>query len=82
VSFETTQPEALLASTVPATATAQRADVVIGANTLARWELLARSVESALAQEVAPQQLIIVGSFWPSSAPAAFATGPPKPSTS
>jgi GT2 family glycosyltransferase len=60
VSFETTQPEALMASAVPATATALRADVVICTYTPARWELLARSVESALAQEVAPQQLIIV----------------------
>jgi GT2 family glycosyltransferase len=36
------------------------ADVVICCYTLARWELLARSVESVLAQQVAPGQLIIV----------------------
>jgi glucosyl-dolichyl phosphate glucuronosyltransferase len=47
-------------SAVPATTTAPRADVVICTYTVARWELLARAVESALAQSVAPQQLIIV----------------------
>jgi glucosyl-dolichyl phosphate glucuronosyltransferase len=45
---------------VAATATALHADVVICTYTLARWELLARSVESVLAQQVAPRQLIIV----------------------
>jgi hypothetical protein len=49
-----------MASAVPATATALSADVVICTYTLARWELFARAVESALAQKVAPQQLIIV----------------------
>jgi glucosyl-dolichyl phosphate glucuronosyltransferase len=36
------------------------ADVVICTYTLARWNLLARSVESVLAQRIAPQRLIIV----------------------
>jgi glycosyltransferase involved in cell wall biosynthesis len=36
------------------------ADVVICTYTMARWELLSRSVESVLAQHVAPRQLIIV----------------------
>jgi GT2 family glycosyltransferase len=49
-----------MASAVPATATAQSADVVICTYTLERWELFARAVESVLAQKVAPQQLIIV----------------------
>jgi cellulose synthase/poly-beta-1,6-N-acetylglucosamine synthase-like glycosyltransferase len=49
-----------MASAVPATATALSADVVICTYTLARWALLARAVESVLAQKVAPQQLIIV----------------------
>lgn len=39
---------------------ALRADVVICTYTLARWDLLARSVESVLAQRIAPQRLIIV----------------------
>ena len=43
-----------------ATATALHADVVICTYTLERWELLARSVESVLAQHVLPRQLIIV----------------------
>ena len=43
-----------------ATATASRADVVICCYTLERWELLRRSVESVLAQQLAPRQLIIV----------------------
>jgi glucosyl-dolichyl phosphate glucuronosyltransferase len=47
-------------SAVPATATALRADVVICTYTLDRWDLLVRAVESALAQSVAPQRLIIV----------------------
>lgn len=41
-------------------ATALQADVVICTYTLARWELLVRSVKSVLAQQVAPRQLIIV----------------------
>jgi GT2 family glycosyltransferase len=45
---------------VAATATALHADVVICTYTLERWELLARSVESVLAQRVLPRQLIIV----------------------
>jgi glycosyltransferase involved in cell wall biosynthesis len=45
---------------VSATATALHADVVICCYTLARWELLARSVESVLVQQVAPLQLLIV----------------------
>jgi GT2 family glycosyltransferase len=45
---------------VPAALTTLRADVVICTYTLARWEQLVRSVESALAQTVTPQQLIIV----------------------
>jgi glycosyltransferase involved in cell wall biosynthesis len=45
---------------VTAAATALRADVVICTYTLARWELLVRSIESVLAQQVAPRQLIIV----------------------
>jgi glucosyl-dolichyl phosphate glucuronosyltransferase len=45
---------------VPAAATPLCADVVICTYTLARWDLLAQSVESALAQRVAPQRLIIV----------------------
>ena len=49
-----------MASAVPATATALRADVVVCTYTLARWELFVRAVESVLAQTVAPQQLIIV----------------------
>jgi glycosyltransferase involved in cell wall biosynthesis len=49
-----------MASAVPATETALRADVVICTYTLARWELFARAVESVLAQTVAPQRLIIV----------------------
>ena len=60
MSFATRKPEALVTSVVPATMTALRADVVICTYTLARWDLLARAVESALAQSVAPQQLIIV----------------------
>lgn len=39
---------------------ALRADVVICTYTLARWDLLAQSVESVLAQRIAPQRLIIV----------------------
>ena len=46
--------------TAIAAATALRADVVICTYTLARWDLLAQSVESALAQRIAPQRLIIV----------------------
>ena len=42
-----------------AAATALKADVVICTYTLARWELLARSVESVLTQQVAPPRLII-----------------------
>ena len=38
----------------PATGTALRADVVICTYTLARWELLARAVESVLAQTRRP----------------------------
>lgn len=45
---------------VPAAETALSADVVICTYSLARWNLLAHSVQSALAQHVAPQQLIIV----------------------
>ncbi|MGO9380975.1 MAG: glycosyltransferase [Mycobacterium sp.] len=60
MSFVTRQPEALMTSAVPASATALRADVVICTYTLDRWDLLVRAVESALAQSVAPQQLIIV----------------------
>jgi glycosyltransferase involved in cell wall biosynthesis len=41
-------------------APALRADVIICTYTLDRWELLVRAVESALAQTIAPQQLIIV----------------------
>jgi hypothetical protein len=37
-----------------------RADVVICMYTLARWDLIVRSVESVLAQSIAPQRLIIV----------------------
>ncbi len=40
--------------------TALRADVVICTYTLARWNLLLRSVESVLAQRIAPQRLVIV----------------------
>ena len=40
--------------------TALRADVVICTYTLARWNLLAQSVESVLAQRIAPHRLIIV----------------------
>ncbi len=45
---------------VPAAETALSADLVICTYSLARWNLLAHSVESALAQHIAPQQLIIV----------------------
>jgi glycosyltransferase involved in cell wall biosynthesis len=45
---------------MPAAVTALRADVVVCCYTLARWDLLARSVESVLAQRIAPQRLIIV----------------------
>jgi GT2 family glycosyltransferase len=40
--------------------TAPQAEVVICTYTLDRWDLLARSVESTLAQGVAPQRLIVV----------------------
>jgi GT2 family glycosyltransferase len=40
--------------------TALRADVVICTYTLARWNLLLQSVESVLAQRIAPQRLVIV----------------------
>jgi GT2 family glycosyltransferase len=60
VSFVTREPEVPMTSHVPATATALSADVVICTYTLARWDVFARSVESVLAQEVTPQQLIIV----------------------
>jgi len=43
-----------------ATTTALRADIVICTYTLDRWELLVRAVESALAQSIPPQQLIII----------------------
>ena len=43
-----------------AKATALYADVVICTYTLERWELIARAVESVLAQRVLPRQLIIV----------------------
>jgi GT2 family glycosyltransferase len=45
---------------VAAKATALYADVVICTYTLERWELIARAVESVLAQRVLPRQLIIV----------------------
>jgi glucosyl-dolichyl phosphate glucuronosyltransferase len=60
VSFVTGQPDAPMASSASVTAIALRADVVICTYTLARWELLLRSVESVLAQQVVPQRLIIV----------------------
>jgi glycosyltransferase involved in cell wall biosynthesis len=60
VSLVARQPAALMTSAAPVRATALHADVVICTYTLERWELLVRAVESALAQTIAPQQLIIV----------------------
>ena len=60
MSFATRQPEIPTVAGVPVTAAALRADVVICTYTLARWELFARSVESVLAQNIAPQRLVIV----------------------
>ncbi len=60
MSFTTRQTEALMTTAGPAGATALSADVVICTYTLDRWELLVRTVESALAQTVAPQRVIIV----------------------
>ncbi|OBH04713.1 hypothetical protein A5696_03815 [Mycobacterium sp. E2699] len=63
MSFISSQPDAVMTPMTPAGpagATALRADVVICTYTLDRWELLVRAVESALAQSVAPQRLIIV----------------------
>ncbi len=54
------QPHAPMTSAAPRSATVLRADVVICTYTLDRWDLLVRAVESALAQTIAPQQLIIV----------------------
>ncbi|BBX46131.1 hypothetical protein GCM10009641_79930 [Mycobacterium cookii] len=54
------QSDALLTSAAPGQPTALSADVVICTYTLDRWDLLARAVESALAQTVAPERLIIV----------------------
>lgn len=60
MSFVTGQPEAPMTAGAPLAATALRADVVVCTYTLARWELFVRAVESVLAQEVAPERLIIV----------------------
>ncbi|MGA9491848.1 MAG: glycosyltransferase family 2 protein [Mycobacterium sp.] len=54
------QPDTQMTSATRGSATALRADVVICTYTLDRWDLLVRAVESALAQTIAPQQLIIV----------------------
>ena len=60
MSFVTRQPKVSAASGLPPTVTALRADIVICTYTLARWDLLARSVESALTQRFTPQRVIIV----------------------
>ena len=60
MSFITGQPDAPMVSSACMTTIALRADVVICTYTLARWQLLLRSVESVLAQHFAPERLIIV----------------------